>query len=271
MPVAGGLVDLQGPRTLGMAAATGVASGNDGMFVNPAAVAARRRYSVEALFAVDRRGATTAGQWVGASVVDALSAPATASLAWVRPVEGTQGGNLFIGGLAGPLAERFYLGAQARYLALTQTIAGGATEKVSMVTADAGLFWEVSDYISVGFSGFNLVPTRHKTIAPRSVGGGLSLGSDTSFRIMADWRTDLDRLDRSTSRYGAGAEVLLGGVAPVRAGYQRDETLKTTWWTLGAGLVSASGAAIDFGYKQSAQNADARVISVSIRLQFLEL
>jgi len=276
LPGAGGIADMTGPRTLGLAAATGIASGNDGLFVNPAAVAARKRYSVEALFLVDRRGATTAGQYTGASIVDALSAPVTASLAWVRPTDGAQRGNLFIGGLAGPLAERFYFGAQVRYLALDQPLSltqpgATGTEKVSTVTADAGIFWEVSDGISIGFSGFNLVPTGHKTIAPRNVGGGLAIGSDTGVKLMVDWRADLDRLDRTTNRYGAGLEVMLGGLAPVRCGYLKDETLRTSWWTAGAGLVASTGVALDVGYKQSLTNAEARVIAVSLKLQFLEL
>jgi hypothetical protein len=278
LPASAGLADVVGPRALGLAAATGVASGNDGMFVNPAAVAARRRYSLETLYAVDRRGGSDAGRYLGASVVDSLSAPVTVSLGYLRPVEGPQRGNLFLFGLAGPISEKLYLGAQARYLAIQQPdLTGTTTERISAVTADAGLFWEVSDYISVGASGFNLLPIGHKTAAPppapRTVGAGLALGSDTSFKVMADWRATLEGAQgaKTTNRYSAGAEVLLGGVAPLRAGFQKDETLKTSWWTLGFGLVSSSGAALDVGYKQSVSRPDARVLAASFKLQFLQL
>jgi hypothetical protein len=275
LPAAGGLADLTGPRALGLAAATGVVAGNDGLFSNPAALAARRRYSAETLFAVDRRGGTTAGQYLGGSVVDSLSSPVTASFAYLRPLKGGQSGNYFLGGLAGPVADKLFVGAQVRYLSIRQSwpdpAGAGTTERISLVTADAGLFWEVSDLISVGFSGFNLVPTGHGRVMPRNVGGGLAVGSDTGFKLVADWRADLDRAARTTNRYAVGGELLLGRVAPIRAGYQRDETLDTSWWTMGVGLITTGGVSIDLGYKQSLKSPDARVIAVALKVQKADL
>jgi hypothetical protein len=277
VPPAGGLADLAGPRALALGGATGVVSANDGIFANPAATAARRRYSVETLFAVDRRGGANAGKYLGGSVVDALSAPVAASFAWMRPLEGYQGGNLFVGGLAGRVAEKLYLGAQGRYLSLREEVPGGTTTKVSAVTADAGLFWEVGDLVSVGVAGFNLVPTGHEQSAPRSLAAGLAVGSDTSVKLVADWRADFDRITdaggkaRTTNRYGAGVEVFLGNMIPLRAGWLRDETLDTSWWSAGVGLVTSGGVSIDLGYRQSLEQSDARVIAASFRLQFLEL
>ncbi len=46
-PLPAGLPDLVGPRSLALSASIGVAAGNEGIFVNPAAIAARRRYSIE--------------------------------------------------------------------------------------------------------------------------------------------------------------------------------------------------------------------------------
>lgn len=277
VPPAGGLADLSGPRALALGGATGIVSANDGIFVNPAATAARRRYSVETLFAVDRRGGTNAGKYLGGSVVDALSGPVAASFAWMRPLEGFQGGNLFVGGLAGRVAEKLYLGAQGRYLSLREDLPGGGTTRVSAVTADAGLFWEVADLVSVGVAGFNLVPTGHERSAPRSVGAGLAVGSDTSVKLTADWRADFDRVAdaggkaRTTNRYGAGVEVFLGNMVPLRAGWLKDETLDTSWWSAGVGLVTAGGVSIDLGYRQSLDEPDARVIAAAFRLQFLEM
>ncbi len=274
---AGGVADLTGPRALGLSAATGIVSGNDGIFVNPGALAARKRYSVETLFAVDRRGGTTVGKYGGASIVDGLSAPVTTSLAWVRPLEGAQGGDLFVGGLAGPLAERLYFGAQARYYSLRDEVAPGVVEHVNAVTADAGLFWELSDYVALGVSGFNLVPSGHERVAPRSAGAGLALGSDTSVKLSLDWRADFDRRRdasgkaRTSNRYAIGLETMLGQTVPLRAGFMEDETLGTSWWSAGVGLVTRSGAAVDLGYRQSLKTPDARVIAVSFKLMFLEM
>ena len=274
-PLPGGIVDLVGTRTLGLGAATGVMSGNDGLFVNPAAIGARRRYSIEGLFLVERRGATTTGQYLGASVVDSLSTPVAASFAWARSMEGAQSGNLFIGGLAGTLAERLYLGAQLRYYDLSETtpVAGGTErrEKIQAVTADAGLFWEVSEYITLGGAGFNLIPTGHEQLAPKTVAAGLAIGSDTSFKLSIDWRADLERRGKTTNRYAAGLEVLLGDMVPLRGGYLIDETLDSDWWCAGAGLVTPDGVGLDVGYRQALGNADARVLSVTLKVQFLNM
>ncbi len=276
----GGLADFTGPRALALGGATGVISGNDGLFVNPGAVAARKRYSVETIFGVDRRGGTNAGQYAGSSVVDAISSPVAASFAWIRPLEGFQGGNLFVAGLAGSVASRLYLGAQARYFSLRQDpeVPGGALERISVVTADAGLFWEVSDYITLGVSGFNLVPTGHERALPRSAGAGLALGSDTSVKLTLDWRADFDRVKdqvtqkaRTTNRFGAGVEVLLGNMLPLRAGYLVDETLGTSWWCAGAGLITPNGVAVDLGYRQSLEDPNVRVIAVAFKLHYLQL
>ena len=276
-PPAGGLADMTGPRTLALGGGTGLASGNDGLFVNPGATAARKRYSVEGLFAVDRRGGADAGKYVGASVVDALSAPVAASFAWVHPLEGFQGGNLLVGGLAGPVADRAWLGVQGRYLSIREEDAAGAVTRVNAVTADAGLLWEVSDLLSVGVAGFNLVPTGHERSAPRSLAAGLAAGSDTSLKLTADWRADFDRVRdaagkaRTTNRYGLGMEIFLGDMVPIRAGWQKDETLDTSWWSAGAGLVAPNGLALDVAYRQSLTQADARQVVVALKLQGLDL
>ncbi len=272
---AGGLADLAGPRTLALGGSTALVQANDGLLSNPGSVAARRRYSVESLFAVDRRGGSNAGRYLGLSVVDALSGPVAASFAWVHPMEGFQDGNLFLVGLAGKVGEGLYLGAQGRYLAIREDLAAGGQEKVSVVTADAGLLWEVSELISVGVAGFNLVPTGHERSAPRSMAAGLAIGSDTSFRLVGDWRADFDRNEvggkpATTNRYSVGVEAFLGNMVPVRAGWLKDEVLKTSWWSGGVGLVTASGVAIDVGYRQSLDRSDVRVISAAFKMQFLE-
>jgi len=271
LPASGGLADLQGARSLGLGAATGALSGNDGVWTNPASVAARRRYSAETMLATERRGATTTSQVLVGSVVDSLSSPVAASMVYARPLEGDQRGHYFLGGLAGPISDKLYFGAQVRYVAIKQAAADGTSTKVDVVTGDAGLFWEVSDYLTVGFSGFNLIPSGHGTILPRNYGGGLSIGSDTSAKVVVDWRADLDRTGKTSNRYGVGAEVLLGRMVPVRAGYQKDEALDTSWWSAGVGLVTAGGVGLDVGYKQSLKTPEARVIAVAIRMQWLEL
>jgi len=268
-PVApGGVTDVLGPRTLALGAGVGVLSGNEGLFVNPGAIAARKRYSADTFYALDRRGSSTVGRYLGGSVVDGISsAPAAVSFGYLRALDdATNGaGNLFVAGLAVPVASKVYLGAQARWLDAK------GPERVNAVTADAGLFWEVSDAVTFGLAGYNLVPVGHERLLPRGMGAGVAIGSDTSFKITGDWRADFDRTGKTTNRYGAGAELLLGRMVPVRAGYVKDETLATSWWSAGAGLVSSSGLALDVGYRQSIDATNARTISVAIKTFMLDL
>jgi hypothetical protein len=260
----GGITDLSGPRALGIGAAIGIASGNDGIYVNPAALAARRRYSAEASLWIERRGADTTQQVYSGTVADSLSGPVAAAVAYGRASDGVDTGSIYHLAMAGALTQGIFFGVTGKYVDVT------GRESVSAATVDAGLFWEVTEYISVGAAGYNLAPTAHERVLPRGVGAGISIGSDSSVHGTFEWRADLERLDETTNRYAFGAEVLLGNVAPLRASYVIDETLDTKWWSVGVGLISAKGGGLDLAYRQSVDDPAARVIAVSAKLQFAQ-
>jgi hypothetical protein len=260
-PIApGGIPDLVGSRSLALSSGVGIAGGNDGIFVNMAALAARKRYSVDASFLVDRRGADTEGQAYGTSVVDSSSAAVTGAMSFVRVQKGADTGNMWLAGLAGAVAEKLYLGVLGKFFSLT------GDERTRAATVDAGLFWQVTNLVSIGAAGYNLVSIANERIAPMGMGAGLTIGSDASAQITADWRADFDRAGKTANRYGVGAEVLLGRLVPVRAGFQQDEILDTKWWSVGTGLVSRNGVALDVGYRQSTENPSARTIAASLRV-----
>ncbi len=269
LPPAGGIPDLAGARTLGLSSGVGSALGNEGLYLNPGALAVQRRYSVDAGVLFDRRGAATVDRFVGGSVVDSISAPMTAAVGYVNVGEGLYHGNFWTLGFAGPVVERFYLGATVKYLALA------GPQEVRAATMDAGMLWQVADYVSVGAAGYNLVPIAKDLVAPRGVGAGIAIGTDRLFQITADWRADFDRgqltsttpdVRATKNRYGAGAELLLGDLVPLRGGFQVDEVLDTRWWSVGTGLVSKNGIALDVGYRQSVDAKTARQIAASLRV-----
>ncbi len=263
-PEPGGIPDLLGPRSLALGASIGVAAGNDGIFVNSAALAARRRYSIESEYILDRRGAENAGMFYGGSVVDSLSSPVTGGLAYTRAAKGLYTGNLVHFALAGPVADKLFLGVTAKYLSAS------GPDKVSAATADASIYWEVADYLSIGAAGYNLVPIANDAVAPTGAGAGVSIGSDQVAHLSADWRADFPRSGKTLTRYAIGAEVLLGQLVPVRAGWVKDERLDTRWWSLGAGLVSRNGVALDIAYRQSVEAPSARTMGVSLKAFFLQ-
>jgi hypothetical protein len=271
-PPAGGVADLTGARALGVSAAIGTASGNDSIFLNPGAIAARRRYTAETSIFVERRGSDSVAQLIGGTVVDSQTAGLAAGFSYQRAREGIYTGNLLHLAFAGPVADRFFLGVSGKYLSLDgpPLVAGEPDDEVSAVTVDAGFLFQVAEYVSLGAAGYNLIPIRHEGIAPRGAGAGLDVGSDRIAHVTVDWRTDLDRdPERSTNRWSAGVEVLLGGLMPLRAGYVWDETLDTQWWSAGAGLVTR-GLAIDVGYRQSLDASSARTLAASVKLNLFD-
>jgi hypothetical protein len=260
----GGVAELGGPRSVALGAAIGIASGNDAIYVNPGALAARRRYSAEAQGWIDRRGADNVAQvWTG-SVADSLSGPVAAGVAWGKVTDGPETGSLYHMALAGSLTQGFYVGITGKYFHLD------GVKAVSAATLDAGLFWEVADFIAVGVVGHNLAPTANPAVLPRSAGAGISIGTDRSVHGTFDWRVDLERPGNPTNRYAFGVEALLGDTAPLRAGYVIDQTLGAHWWSIGAGLVAANGGGVDLSYKQSVEDPDARVISFAVKLQLVQ-
>jgi hypothetical protein len=261
-----GIPDLVGARTLGMGATVAMPGGNDALWVNPAALAARRRYSVDATYFGDRRGADQVGNVYGGSVVDSLSGPVAAGFGYEKVLKGPDEGNLFQVGVGGPIADKLYLGLTGKYDALHPGTVPG--KNTSAATLDVGAFWEPTSFLGIGAAGYNLVSIANPRVAPRMVAAGLSVGSDQGIRFSGEWRGDLDRAPKTTNRWALGAEALLGDLVPIRAGWVKDETLGESWWSAGIGVVVSSGAGIDAAYRQGIGDPSARTFAVSLKYFF---
>jgi hypothetical protein len=259
LPLPGGIPDIVGARMLGLSAGIAAAGGNDGLYLNPGSIAARKRYTVEGGLLVDRRGSRTVDRFIGGSAVDSMSSPVSAGFAYHRAQEGVFTGNIFHGALAGPVSQGLFLGVGGKWFSVD------GPRSSSAATVDAGVLWQVSELISVGGAGYNLVPIANEAIAPMGAGAGIAVGNDRSLQVTGDWRADFDRAGKTTNRYAAGVEVLVARLAPLRAGYMQDETLDTSWWSVGAGLVTQS-VALDVGYRQSLDAQAARTIAASLKL-----
>ena len=275
-PPPGGVADLEGPRTLGLSAGIGAAAGNEGIYLNPGAIAARKRYSIEGGAVWDRRGGDTADRYLGGSIVDSESSAVTAGVSYQRVQEHGlyTGGNLVHLALAGALAQGFYFGVSGKYVDLSgDTLAVGGpppaslkVANVSAITADAGVLWQIAELVSLGIAGYNLVPVGNPGVAPLGMGAGVAVGSDRSFQVLADWRTDFDHrnAEKGSNRFSVGAEALLGSLVAVRAGFLKDEILDTNWWSAGLGLVTQV-AAVDVGYRQSFGDPSARMVGATLK------
>lgn len=272
------LPELVGPRTLALQAGIGAASGTEALFVNPAALAAQRRYTVDAMYLTDRRSGDLDSKakrqdWLASSVVDNSSTSVAAGFAYARAWKGLETGTVLRLGLAGSLTDGLMLGVQGNYVDLR-----GADRVKTTINMDAGVLYRVTKSISLGAAGYNLISSKHHELLPRGFGAGFTWGWGSSLQIMGDWRVDLDRQQceypagvcertgkKKTNRYGLGAEYLFDNAVPVRAGFEIDDTSKTKWWSAGVGYVSTR-AAVDLGYRQSLSNSNARTIGIAVRV-----
>lgn len=253
--------DLVGARALALAAYRGMPGGNDGMFTNAASLAARKRYSFELQYLLDRQGSTRAWQWFQGSVVDSETSAVTGGFAFTRVVDGAASGNLYHLPLALPVGAGLFAGITGKLLDLRSP-----TAKTRVGNVDASLYWQASSAVGLGLAAYNLVPTGKKQDAPLAFGGGLHVGDGRRYNVAFDWRGDQERRGKLTSAWAAGGELLVSDVVPVRAGWLKDDTRGASWWSAGLGLVSTSGVALDVSYRQGIDHPDDRTVAAAVKL-----
>jgi hypothetical protein len=256
-----GVPDLIGARGLALGAYRGIAAGNDGIFTNAASLAARRRYSIESSWLLDRVSSDTAFQVLGASVVDSETTSVTGGFSYTRVMSGPWIGNLFHVPLAFPVTDRLFMGVTGKYLSL----GGPAGDSIRAVNFDASAYWQSSSGLGFGVAGYNLLPAGHLQVQPRAVGVGASYGDDRRYHVTVDWRGDTQRQGKLTSLLAVGGELLLGDLVPVRASYIKDDTRNGSFWSAGLGLVSSSGLALDLAYRQGIDNSSERTFGAAIK------
>ena len=252
-------------RSLALSAYRGLAAGgNDAIFYNPAALAARKRFATELQGLMFRDGSETSGSVLSGSVVDSTSSELAGGFAYsyVKSL-GYQPSGIFGGGtdvaLAFPLGRTFFVGATVTYLDLS-----APTNKVNAVNVNLGLLWQVSKLVSLGGAGYNLINTCHPDVTPRAFGAGAAIGPDETFHITGDfyreWGTAGPR-----NVWSAGGEIFLFDVAAVRGGWVFDPGRHSQWWSGGAGF-SVDGFGMDFTYRQAFGTATWRVLAAGFKI-----
>ena len=246
------------PRSAAMGGAVrAVGYGTTGIFLNPAAIAAARLYHIQASAQVTPE---TNRQVYGGTVVDSVTSRLCGSFSFLGGFADPSGiDRSFLDmrlALAIPITDRIMIGLGGRYLKLTQSglgpfgmssVSGGLVDAnstdvprgrmpmVNAVTWDAGLLIKPTDSLYIAAVGQNLTYTKNG-ILPLTVGGGIGYGSET-FSIEADGIADIGSWDKPTARVGAGAEYVIAGMVPVRAGYRFDSGGKLHTISVGTGFV----------------------------------
>jgi hypothetical protein len=264
----------QGVRSAGMGEAfTAVASGTNAIFHNPAGAARAVMYSVEGGYEY-----TPTGNVLTASIIDSKTNPNVAAgigynFYFGRGDDEIRGHDIRLGLAIPVLPDRISVGVGGRWLIVKDTVlqenedgeeVRTDVELMNGPTLDAGIMFKATNQLHFGIAGQNLIPQCSKAAcagaAPQLITGGVAFGTETGFTVSGDVGIDLstraelggDNTDPALDA-GAGAEYLIGGVVPVRAGYQYRGGFDQHLLTFGGGWRSKV-AGIDLGYQLDLQD-----------------
>jgi len=277
------------PRSAAMGGALrAMGTGTSAVFLNPATLPEARLYHIEAIGQVTPE---TNRQVYGGTVVDSVTSRLAGSFSFMGGWVDKAGINRnFLDmrlGLAYPITDRLMVGLTGRYFKLSQSglgpfgssaVSGGLLDPgstdtprgrlaiINNLTFDVGLVAKPTDNIYLAAVGQNLTYPKNG-LMPTVVGGGLGYANEV-FSIEADGIADLNSWDKVTARLGAGAEILVAGVVPIRAGYRFDQGAKLNTVSLGTGYVGTFFS-IEAAVKRTISNPGATTMVFSIAY-FLE-
>ena len=252
-------------RSMAIGAYRGLAGDNDGIFYNPAALAARKRFDLNLGGLMYRVGSDTDAGMFGGSVVDSVSSPLAGGFSYNYVTTLGYRTKGFSGGMtnmaaAFAIGDAFFLGATGTYLNLYTPVS-----TVNAITVTLGAFMQLGKYFSAGFAGYNLINTYHPDLLPLAMGGGVALGPNDLFHVTGDWYREFGAHNVHSDRWAAGGEVFLFNVGALRGGWLYDSGAKIQWWSLGAGFT-VSGFGADFAYRQSFGGSTFRTLSAMLKV-----
>ena len=236
-----------------------MAAGNDGILVNPATIPPARPALLDRGGQVRRppRIERRAGRWQLRRRLALVAG--RRRFRTCRALDGDYEGNIVHLALAGPIAEKLYLGVAGKWLSLD------ANGKVSAATAD----WYSGRWVNGCRSArrsCNLVPISGDVVAPMGVGAGVTLGNDRVFQLTAEWRADLDRAEETSEPATASVRGHARQPRPTRAGWAKDETLDTSPGGRSARASSPVVASLDVRYRQSLDAPSTKTIAASLKM-----
>jgi hypothetical protein len=261
-PVLAAVPPAPSTRALGMAGnLRGAASGDAALSLNPSGMSIVRSYVLEAAYLHDRIG-DSSGHNLHLSIVDSTSGFNLGGGLYYTYLtdspEGAPGRSGHEGGVAlsFPIGERFFLGATAKYLRLRNSdpVPAGTPRLVSGFAFDVGVTIKPIPILGIGLAATNVTDASLGDRAPRTLGGGVSLGVTGDLLLTFDAVYDIISSDRKVWSWGGGGEYLMAKRFALRAGGGRRGD--TAAGVLGGGLSLISDvAALDVGVQQDLSGA----------------
>ncbi|MEW6433384.1 MAG: hypothetical protein AB1730_17915 [Myxococcota bacterium] len=256
-PVSPDLRDVMSARNVAMGGAfESMGYGAEVILGNPAALSAFKRYQIELNGAWDPGLGYGYGNVAVADSTTALAAGISYQFATFGGFERRWAHTTTLA-LAYPLAEFLHLGVAARYNVLV-----GASNTNS-VTMNAGLVVRPFDFLSLSFSGHNLIPNYNVDLPRYFVASVSGLFLKQLTPVIDVWMDFNQPAARFSFR--GGVEWLIDETFPLRVGYQYDGIVNKQYLSGGLGYF-AEGSGVDLAYRHELAG-DGRLISLTLKLQ----
>ncbi len=250
--------DLMQARSFAMGGAyRALGAGTEVVDGNPAAIGLQKRYLIELSGAWDPRNPFGFGS-IG--VLDSVTSPLAAGLSYRLVSLGTgdtqRTAHINTAAFAMPFGQALHIGVSTRHILMT-----GAREANSM-TGDAGLLLNLGGFV-LSFAGHNLIDIGNDEFQ-RYFSASTGFVART-FSLAVDVRGDFNEPDPRFS-WGAGGELVLGGVFPIRGGYSFDALSQARRVSGGLGFL-IDGGAVDASYSHELGGAKSRLLALTLRMQ----
>ncbi len=254
------LRDVGSARSLAMGGAyESLGYGTEALAGNPAAISIYKRYTMEAHGAWD---IPLGYGFAGTGLIDATNELAAGVSYTFATFGGFDRRWAHVTTLAASYAfsNLIHVGAALRH----QAIVGASN--TNSVTMNAGLLFRPIEYLSIGFSGHNLIGVYNKDISRYFV-ASVSGQFFNQLSPAVDVRMDFNEKDPKVAVH-AGIEWLIAQIIPLRVGYQWDgvATPNHHYISFGTGYFN-EGSGIDLAYRHEIGGLNGRQLVLSIKLQ----
>lgn len=258
LPVSPDLRDVMSARNQAMGGAfEAMGYGAETILGNPAGLSLYQRYQLEASGGWDPRLGYGYGTFGVADSTNALAAGVSYQFTTFGGLE-RRWAHITTLALAWAPADFLHLGVAARYDVLL-----GASNTNSM-TVNAGLIVRPASFVTLGFSGHNLIANYNVDLPRYFVASASALlwkQLTPAFDVTMDFNQASARF-----AFAVGLEWLAAETFPLRLGYQHDGITGRQYLGLGVGYFD-EGSGVDLAYRRELSGAGGDLIALTLKLQ----
>ncbi|MGV3623471.1 MAG: hypothetical protein ACO1OB_21815 [Archangium sp.] len=254
------LRDLQHSRNMAMGGAyEALGYGAEAIGGNPAAISLYKRYQMEATGSWDIPQGYGFGSIGLADSTNALSAGVSYHFA-TYGAESRRWAHLTTLATAYAFGDIVHIGVAVRHHVI---VGASPTNSVSM---NAGFVVRPAQFLTLGFSGHNLIGVYNKDIS-RYFTASIAGQFFNQLSPAVDVRMDFNEVNPRLAVH-AGIEWLIANSFPLRVGYQWDGIAQPNHHYLSGGIGwFYEGSGIDFAYRHEIGGNEGRLISLTLKLQ----